>query len=171
MTLEVDRYGNVLKSLAIGYGRTPGLGPLDGDDKATQERTHITCTENEVTEAIDDALEYPNDYLAPLPCEIRTYEVTGFELAGAARFRFSFEHFADNNFQALLSRPEIQYEEPTDHTKNQNASLSVRARAFARTICRPDLKSKDSSHALPGESYKLAFTPGLLDQAYVRPGA
>src|SRR5262249_12560558 len=33
MTLEVDAYGNVLKSVAIGYGRRPGLSPLQGEDK------------------------------------------------------------------------------------------------------------------------------------------
>ncbi len=40
MTLEVDGYGNVLKSVAIGYGRRPGLSPLQGDDKNKQEQTH-----------------------------------------------------------------------------------------------------------------------------------
>ncbi len=38
MTLEVDGYGNVLKSVAIGYGRRPGLSPLQGDDKNKQEQ-------------------------------------------------------------------------------------------------------------------------------------
>jgi RHS repeat-associated protein len=168
LTLEVDRYGNVLKSLAIGYGRSPGLSPLDGDDKDKQERTHITYTENEVTEAIDDDLEYPNDYRTPVPCEIRTYEVTGFNLAAGA-VRFSFKDFADNDFQALLSLTEIQYEEPTDYTKKQKRLIEcVRTRFRKDDLSALLQKQKLEPRALPGESYKLAFTPGLLDQVYFR---
>src|SRR5262249_54763016 len=71
MTLEVDGYGNVLKSAAIGYGRRPGLSPLDGDDKIKQEQIHLTYTENEGTNPVDE----PDDYRTPLPSETRTYEI------------------------------------------------------------------------------------------------
>ena len=54
MTLEVDKYGNVLKSVAIGYGRKQS--PLaEQSDRDKQTRTLITYTENRVTNAIDDA--------------------------------------------------------------------------------------------------------------------
>jgi Insecticide toxin TcdB middle/C-terminal region/Insecticide toxin TcdB middle/N-terminal region len=48
MTLEADGYGNVLKSVAIAYGRREGLTSLDGEDKEKQQQTHLTYTENEV---------------------------------------------------------------------------------------------------------------------------
>jgi hypothetical protein len=60
MTLEADNYGNVLKSLAIGYGRRNGLSPLQGDDKAKQEQLLVTYTESDVTHAIDDTLKKPD---------------------------------------------------------------------------------------------------------------
>src|SRR5262249_1656140 len=49
MTLEVDGYGNVRKSVAIGYGRRPGLSPLQGTDRQKQEQIHITYAESGVT--------------------------------------------------------------------------------------------------------------------------
>ena len=73
MTLAVDDYGNVLQSVAIGYGRRhDDPDPLlTEDDKKKQTQTLITYTENAYTNAIDDA----DDYRTPLPCETRTYEL------------------------------------------------------------------------------------------------
>src|SRR5262249_20210804 len=71
MTLEVDGYGNVLKSVTIGYGRRPGLSPLQGDDKDRQEQVHATYTENEMTNPVHEA----DDHRTPLPSEARTYEL------------------------------------------------------------------------------------------------
>src|SRR5215218_2382728 len=36
LTLDVDEFGNILKSLTIGYGRRQGQSPLQGDDKKKQ---------------------------------------------------------------------------------------------------------------------------------------
>src|SRR5204862_7414881 len=71
MTLEVDGYGNVRKSVVIGCGRRPGLSPLQGDDKNKQEQLHVTYTENEGTNSVDEA----DDYRTPMPSEARTYEL------------------------------------------------------------------------------------------------
>ncbi len=170
LTLEVDDFGNVLKSLSIGYGRRQGQSPLQGDDQKKQEQTLITYTENDVTNPIDDSAVYPDDYRTPLPCETRTYEVTGFALAANA-VRFGFDEFANNNFQALLALPEIDYEQPTDYTKKQKRLIEC-----VRTLYRKDDLSGQLGKcalepmALPGEIYRLAFTAGLLDQVYVRDG-
>ena len=56
LTLEVDDFGNPLKSLAIAYGRRqpyPGL-PIQAD-RDKQAATFITYTENRYTNAIDDS--------------------------------------------------------------------------------------------------------------------
>ena len=68
LTLEVDDFGNVLKSAAIGYGRRqPDLTLLGRTDQAKADaRSLITYTENRVTNAI----EADDDYRTPLPCEI-----------------------------------------------------------------------------------------------------
>ena len=64
---------NVLKSVAIGYGRAqPDHLPWQAD-RAKQTQTLITYTENGVTNAIDIA---EDDYRVPF-LETRTYELTG----------------------------------------------------------------------------------------------
>ena len=178
MTLEVDKkYGQTLKSLSVGYGRRSSS--LKGDDKAKQERTLVTYTENDFTNAIDLPIADPNyktdDYRTPLPFETRTYEVTGFKL-GAGEVRFTFDKFAADNFKALRDLEEIGYEEPLDHTKERKRLIEQ-----VRTLFRPDDMGASRSDplaflplgtveplALPGETYKLAFTQGLLDQVYAR---
>ena len=51
VTLEVDDYGNVLKSVAIGYGRRfPDPSPLlTKQDREKQARILLTLTENDYT--------------------------------------------------------------------------------------------------------------------------
>jgi hypothetical protein len=69
MTLEVDDFGNVLKEVAVGYGRResdPAL-PLQAD-RDKQTKTLNTYTENRITNAIDMA----DDYRTPLPAETRS---------------------------------------------------------------------------------------------------
>jgi hypothetical protein len=61
----------MLKSVGIGYGRRPGLSPLQDRDKKKQEQVLITCTENEMTNPVNGA----DEYRTPLPCEARTYEL------------------------------------------------------------------------------------------------
>ncbi len=178
LTLEVDPYGNILKSLAVGYGRRPGQSPLQAKDKEKQEQVLITYTENDVTNAIDAQVNDPNhdpdNYRTPLPSETRSYEVTGFEPAGDVA-RFSFDDFAQNGFQPLLTLPEIQYEVPTDYSKKQKRLIEQ-----VRTLYRPDDLGVSQNDpltllplgivqplALPGESYKLAFTSGLAKQIFV----
>jgi RHS repeat-associated protein len=177
LTLDVDKYGNVLKSLSIGYGRRPGSTILLDDDKKKQEQTLITYTEAVFTNSIDDSAAYPESYRTPLPCEARTFEVTGLTPAVGA-IRFTFGEFADNDFQKILTLPEIEYEQPTDYTKKQRRLIG-----HVRTLYRPDdlgsalndslkllpLRTLEPL-ALPGESYKLAFTPGLLAQVFRRNG-
>ena len=170
LTLEVDAYGNVLKEVAIGYGRRPGQTTLQGEDKQKQEQMLVAYTEHDVTNPIDDPTIYSDAYRTPLPCETRTYEVTGATPAGSA-VRFSFKDLADKDFQALLTLPEVAYEQPTDYTKQQKRLIEC-----ARTLYRRDNlsglldKGELQPLGLPGESYTLAFTPGLLNLVYVRNG-
>ena len=78
---SVDPFGNVLKSLAIGYGRREADPELPSADQLKQTAALITYTENDVTNPIDEHVEHPDDYRAPLPGASRTYELTGFEPA------------------------------------------------------------------------------------------
>ncbi len=172
MTLEVDNYGNLLKSLAIGYGRRLGKSPLQGADKEKQEQVLITYTENDVNNAIDTQIVDPNhdpdNYRTPMPAETRSYEITGFK-PEENEVRLSFEEFVKDDSQPLLSLREINYEEPPDYSKEQKRLIEC-----VRTLYRKDDltgllgKSQLETKALPGESYKLAFTPGHLTGVFRR---
>ena len=176
LTLEVDAYGNVRKQAAVGYGRRSS--PLSEDwDQERQTTPLLSYTENGFTNAIDS-----NDqYRTPLPCEAITYELTEVPATGPAG-RYQGEDFIEpdpadpDQLRHRFDLPEIPYE--------ATASGSRRRRPIEhlRTLYRPnDLGAAAGnaiqllplgqleSLALPGESYKLAFTPGLLDAVFQRP--
>ncbi len=171
MTLEVDDYGNVLKAIAIGYGRRkpdPGLPTQFDRDKQT--KVFITYSESLVTNPIDIATVEFADYFTPLPCESRTYELTGFVPENGAA-RFGFDEWTRNEFSWLSTTTEIPYEQTPDQ-----ASRHKRLIEHLRTVYRKDDLSgmlppgHVQSRPFPGESFKLAFTPGLLTQIFQRDG-
>ncbi len=160
-TLEVDGFGNVLRSLAIAYGRrAPDLN-LAPADQAQQSAVLITYTESDHTNSID----LPDAYRTPLPHDIRTYELTGF----APSTRFGFDDWAANNFSRLAQLLQIAYEQAANPTQEQkrliaHARTHFRADDLATILAPGTMQAK----ALPSESYKLAFTPGLLANIYRR---
>jgi len=167
--LQVDPFGNVLKAAAVGYGRreiirvidaaghvqeisNPGLNQLDPIERTKQTQPLLTCTENTYTNDIHLA----DAYRAPLPCESRTFELTGLALGSNTRFAF------DNMLDAVNDAAVIAYPE------TPNGDLQKRVIEHVRTLFRRDdltallPLSELEPLALPGESYKLAFTAGLL---------
>ncbi|MBP5973613.1 toxin [Brasilonema sp. CT11] len=153
MTLEVDEFGNGLKSVAIAY-------PRRNPAYAEQAKTLVTYTENQVTNK-------PNEfdwYRIGVPVETRTYEITG--LTSTIPFALDFIR------TQLPTASEIAYEViPTTGT------LQKRLIEQVRTLYRQDSEANTTdptplplgqidSLALPCESFKLAFTPGLLAQVY-----
>nr|WP_279381414.1 toxin TcdB middle/C-terminal domain-containing protein [Candidatus Thiosymbion oneisti] len=158
LTLAVDDYGNVLKSAAIGYGRRwpdPTLAPAD---QAQQTQLHITYAENRVTNAVDAA----DTHRTPLPCESRTYELTGLSLP-AERNRFTLDEILDAGEAATT----LSYEE-----KPTAGSVQKRLIEHERTYYRRDDLAGPlplgelQPLAVPFETYKLAFTPGLVAEIY-----
>ena len=168
LTLEVDDYGTVLKAAAIGYGRRapdPDLAPAD---QAAQTQTLVTFTETAVTNAVADG----GAYRAPLPWETRTYELTGYAATGrAGRFQpadFVAPDPADPTGRRLIALfdGELPYE--AEAPSGRQRRLIAQARTLYRKDDLTDLLAPGvlESRALPGDSYRLAFTPGLLDEAY-----
>ena len=161
-TLEVDEFGNVLKSAAVGYDRRQVDLTLDPRDQAKQGEIHITYGESSVTNPVGTA----DDYRTPLPGESCSYELTGLVLpAGANRFTLA------EMLTAGTGAASINYEQGTTPGVLQKRLIEhVRTRYRRDNLT--DLLPLGSleSLALPGESYKLAFTPGLLNQVYQRNG-
>jgi RHS repeat-associated protein len=147
LTLAVDDYGNVLTSASIGYGRR---------NPAIEEQGQVlaTLSENRYTNAILQ----PNAYRIPVPSQVSTYELTAPELRGAQPLEFDVVEFL------ATSANEIPYD-----AKSTGGQIEKRLIERQRSLYRKnDLEGllplgRVESMALPGESYKLALTSGLLD--------
>ncbi|HJS23972.1 MAG TPA: SpvB/TcaC N-terminal domain-containing protein, partial [Pyrinomonadaceae bacterium] len=190
LTLEVEEFGQVVKSVAIGAGRrktirvneqgetievpNPELKTLDLPDQQRQITTVVTYTENRVTGAIDNPAVHPNDYRAPLPAETRVYELTGYIPTGPAG-RFQASDFVrpdpgDSKRLVQVFDNEIAYEQRPTVARQRRLIEHV------RTLYRKDDLTQLLSLgeleplALQGETYKLAFTSGLLAQVFERNG-
>jgi len=162
ITLEVDEFGNGLKSVAIAYPRRTPAYPEQG-------KTLIIYTENQVTNK-------PNEvtwYRIGVPIETRTYELTGYTKTGS---RFQIADFVQPdpaNPKVFLLRldSEVNYENPSTSGRQRRVIEWVRSRYRPNNQANttdPTLLplGEVESLALPGESFKLAFTPGLLTQIY-----
>ncbi|MGE3163994.1 MAG: SpvB/TcaC N-terminal domain-containing protein [Planctomycetota bacterium] len=186
LTLEVDAYGNVLKQAAIGYGRrkqihvvdeqenvklvkNPDLSGLDPTDQEEQTTPLLTYTENRVTNAIESVETHRN----PLPCEAVTFELTGYAPAGVAG-RYQASDFAEPD-PAAPGRPRHKFTDQVAYESTVTANPCRRPIEWLRTLYRRDDLSallplgEVQPLSLPGESYKLALTPGLLAQVFQRP--
>jgi RHS repeat-associated protein len=168
MMLAVDAFGNELQSVAIGYGRRrddpdPLLGP---EDRPRQKKTHVTFSESSYTNPIleDDA------YRAPLPAEARTFEllkVAPDRVVPDITNLFGFDEMAGKLVLAGDGAHDLPYEDIDAHSATA-AHPYRRPIEHVRTLYRKNdltgalpLGSVESL-ALPFESYRLAFTPGLL---------
>jgi len=184
ITLDVDDYGDVLKDIAIGYGRRrPDLALPTDTDKAKQSDPLILYTENLYTNAIDGTnhngtSRYPADYRTPLPAQTCVFELTGYT-PDPTTGRFTGKDFlaGQSGVATAVDASELAYEETAPPGKHRRLIESI------RTLYRPDdfgvaadnaltllpLGSVGST-ALAGQRYKLAFTAGLLAQVYRRDG-
>ncbi|MEH2539207.1 SpvB/TcaC N-terminal domain-containing protein [Bradyrhizobium sp. AZCC 1699] len=158
LTLEVDQFGNVLKSAAVGYGRREPDLSLSPPDRVKQAQILITYTENQVTNAIDTV----DDHRTPLPCESRTYELTGLTPPTGSN-RFSLDKILDAGATAIA----LDYgKAPTAGRLEKRLIEHLRTYYRRNNLAGPLPRAHLQSLALPFESYKLAFTPDLVAEVY-----
>ncbi len=157
LTLVVDAFGNVLRSASIGYGRRQVDGSLLPQDQTRQTQLLATYTENEFTEAID----LPDSYRVPVPSQSRSYEVTGLALSGQ-QTRLAFDAVDEATAQAQ----DIAYEATPDGSLQRRLIEQVRTLYRRNDLSGALPLGQIESLALPFESHRLAFTPGLLAQVF-----
>ena len=174
VTSEVDDYGNVLKSVAIGYGRRfPDLSPLLTDaDPEKQARLLLTLTENDYTNAVAEA----DAWRTPLPTEQQLFELLKVkpeaELPGITNL-FRFRELADTVAAAGDGCHELPFEDWQGISAIEDAPYR-RPLKQTRSIYRGnDLRhllplGRLEALALPGQNYTLAFTRDLLTEVYRR---
>lgn len=182
ITLAIDPFGNVLQSVATGYGRRYLDPALTSADQSKQSTLLSTYTENLYTNAIlaDDA------YRTPLPAQSSTYELIQFQPDAPAQAGitnlFGFDEVQTKVKQASDGAHDILYEN-LDPTGLHAGEVYRRLIERMRTFYRPDDMGAAAGDpnallaigtvqplALPGSGYKLAFTPGLISQVYQRGG-
>jgi len=166
LTLDVDELGNVRRAATIAYGRRqPDPSIADAGDRNEQTRLHASCSITRFTNAVS----LPDAWRAPLPCESRAFELTG--LAPSAGALLVTPADAD---AAVLGAAELPPE-----ASPFPGQLQKRLTGHVRTRWRPDDLGASAGDplallplgvlgalAIPGESWKLALTPGLVARAY-----
>ena len=121
VTLEVDRFGNVLRGVSVGYPRRPGYAPPEPALSAAtqamlaydQGRLHVLATEHQYTNDLTDPVVWPDTYRLPLPAANIAAELTGIAPSAARpgiTNRFAFDEF-DGIWQSLWAGgQDIPYE-------------------------------------------------------------
>jgi hypothetical protein len=186
MTLEVDDYGNVERSVAIGYPRR-----LVPDCLPEQTETHIMLTVNRFINSPELPIKFPdryspedpNWYRVGVPSETQTYEIVKppepvVTDTSVALFKFEdIRTLTEGLFGLDRDEPDlsktIPYEKwnwrkAPDTPNETRLRLIERVRALYRKndLTGFLLLGQLESLALPYESYKLAFTPDLVTQVY-----
>jgi RHS repeat-associated protein len=186
--LETDAYGNVLRSVSIGYPRrsTPTEPGLSAAAQAMleydQARLHVRGIERSYTNAIDDLATWPDAYRVPLPSAVDEAEITGVSpsLKGTGiTDLFSFEEIdGAGGFWPTVwtGADDVPYEQipgsDVDGTGTPAAAPTRRFVAQQRVLYRSDdlttlLPAPQlQPRALPGQSYQAALTPGLLSAIF-----
>ncbi len=120
-------------------------------------------------------------WITRLPCEALTFELTGYPATGDAG-RYRAEDFVEPD-PAQPSRPRHRFTTQVAYEEQTSGDYCRRPIERLRILYRPDhcgVVQGDALAllplgaleplALPGESYQLAFTPGLLDGVFRRDG-
>ncbi len=158
------------RSRSATAGVSPADPDLTDDDRLAQTRLKITYTQSTFTSnALPPGAE-KDHHRAPLPAEVTTWELTG--IAPENGERFSFEEWSDRAFERIEDAKEIPYEATAKHAGPERRPIER-----VRTVYRKDdltalsPQGEVESLALPGETYKLALTPSLVAQVFVRRNA
>jgi RHS repeat-associated protein len=173
MTLATGEYGDVLRSVAIAYGRRydEPSSPLTSAERAEQKQTLITCVENTYTNAV---VEEDDAFRTPAVCESRTYELVNVRPnasnAGATNV-FGFKEMSEKVDQAFDGSHDLEYEDIAAVgviTQQGHRRPVERVRAIYRRndLSGPLAFQRLESRALPFEAYKLALTPNLVSSVY-----
>jgi hypothetical protein len=176
MTLVVDDFGNVERSVTIGYPRR-----AIPERQPEQAETHITLTVNRFVNYEDQQ----GWYRVGLPIETQTYEIVRppeptITASLVALFKFeAIRTLAEDLFKLNQDEPDAAKTLPYEKwnwRKDASTPPESRLRLIERVrtlyykddLSTPLLLGRADSLGLPYETYKLAFTPALLTYIYKR---
>lgn len=185
-TLAVDGFGSVLRTAAVAYPRrypAPQAAAPVGDGPhlpeharaalaAAQARVHVSAVEHELTDPVDTAAAWR----APVPYELRSYDVVGVAPAAAVPHvtnLFGFDELTGLLAAAADGAHELTYLDvdgagaaPGEPWRRLVEQTRILYRADDLSTALP--LGQAQALALPYESYRLALTDVLLDDVYRR---
>jgi len=155
INIEIDRFGNVLESAAIVYGRLEeDLTLPTKEDRQNQTRQHVIYTKNGFTKTID----IPGAYHLPIACESEAWEAnapkpmdTLFHIK-EIRDYFNSATIKKYEEEALLNEKRL-----IEHSKILFLKKDLKGPMPFGSIDMP---------LLPFENYLLAFTPSLRNEIF-----
>lgn len=157
MVIEIDAFGNVLKTALINYGRKSTDPALTNSEQAIQAKTHVIFTINYVTNNIDT----DSDYRLPGGYESLTYEITG--VTPATGDYFSATEMSGAFETAALIGYEVP---PTNGLLQKRVIEQGRTLFYKDDLSGPLEPGTIASVGLTYQAYKLSLTPGLRDSIY-----
>ncbi|MFF8731201.1 SpvB/TcaC N-terminal domain-containing protein [Streptomyces sp. NPDC015171] len=153
VALDVDAWGNVLRSARIAYPRT---SPADPE----QERLRLTLTERLVTNDTDA----PDRWRVGVPVATRSYEIGGLAPPPPG------EPLAVDRLTAHLTEAaghEIPYHQDLSGPGPQRRLIAHTFTTYTRDDLAAELPLHDpGSRALPWRTYRLALAPGQAAHLY-----
>ncbi|HEX8354573.1 MAG TPA: toxin TcdB middle/N-terminal domain-containing protein, partial [Pyrinomonadaceae bacterium] len=153
LTLEVDDFGNVLKSATVAYPRRIPAHP-------EQSGARVTCTESLFINRPNDRPGDPDWRRIGVLFDTLTFEVTGPAPAGEV---FTLTELGE----AIRRAAEIPYEAaPTAGVAQKRLVERVRSLFWKDDLSGALPLGQLESLALPFEGYKQAFTPGLVARLF-----
>ncbi len=157
ITLEIDAFGNALKSASIGYPRRVATGPESLQPEPEQTRTLIVYSEHSFANYADAR----DRRRLGLGFASQSFELTGLGRRPSGPFKPAALK------EAARFAAQIPYEATPDPAVAQKRCIQ-RSRSLYRKddLSGPLPLGQVESLALPYESYTLALTPGLLKSVF-----
>ena len=170
LNLKMDEYGNILESVSIAYRR---IGKhidklLSIREKKViadvQQETHLVYTKSSFTRLDSSTAVTVNHHRLPLPCEVKTYELTGIHPRNG--FYFTLSELRNANIASIVEIPYHTLPDGMSQIPQKRGVEQVRILYF-----NDDLKTAlpfgiHNYLGLPYETYQLALTKELLDAVY-----
>lgn len=151
----LDKYGNVLESASVMYGRKNAETSLPSDeDRARQSALHITYSQSAYTEVIDTA----EAYRLPVLCEAMIWEI---KTGVPSDVFFTPDEIRDR----FINAGEKAYEDDTPADGKRKLEHS-RTLFLRNDLSGPMPLGTIDTLGLPDANFLLAFTPSMLEALY-----
>ena len=162
LVLEVDEYNNILNEVNVAYGRKQVDNGLEKRSQLEQQKSWLIYNEYSYTGSVIEG----DDYLLPLQCEERKFQLYGFDL-GDGTSRVPSDRFTRKDFAQISELKDIPFEMFREFkTPAKRIIAKERTRFRSNDLSQLLGLGKVESMALVGETYSLALTSSLVDQVH-----